>query len=453
MVRTSGWAVTVLGAIIAVAGLVLLAGGLYLISLSGSWYFALAGAALTVSGILIARSRAAGALLYGIAFAATVIWAVWEVGIDFWPLVSRLYAPALIAVFVALAYPRLSGERNARAPAFVLAAILFSVLVAATAYSFLPHPIVLALAPPAERTAIVADQTTDWRAYGRTPRGTRFAPFDQITPENVGELEVAWTFRTGDIGGDDGENQNTPIQIGDTLFLCTPHNLVFALDADTGKEKWKFDPQAMSPFWQRCRGVAYHEGAAGTPASALGTSPSLDSCARRIILSTIDARLIALDAETGAPCAGFGNGGTVDLKQGMGEFKPGYYFQTSAPTVVRDLVLVGGWVADNREIDEPSGVVRAFDVRTGELVWAWDLGNPAITGPAPPEGYTRGTPNVWSTPSYRRRTRPRLPAHRKCHARLLGRTAHQAGRRLQLVGCRARHRHRSRALALSDRPS
>ena len=118
-------------------------------------------------------------------------------------------------------------------------------------------------------------------------------------------------------------------------------------------------------------------------------------------MTTIDTRLIELDAKTGVPCAGFGTNGSVDLKAGMGAVDPGYYFQTSAPTVVRDMIVVGGWVWDNVKVGEPSGVVRAFNAHTGKLVWAWDLGNPALTG-EPPAGqsYTRGTPNVWSTPAF-----------------------------------------------------
>lgn len=81
--------------------------------------------------------------------------------------------------------------------------------------------------------------------------------------------------------------------------------------------------------------------------------------------------------------------------------KPGFYFQTSAPTVVRDLVVIGGWVRDNQERGEPSGVVRAFNARTGGLVWAWDLGNSTVTGDPPAgQSYTRGTPNMWSTPAF-----------------------------------------------------
>src|SRR5690606_32074551 len=125
------------------------------------------------------------------------------------------------------------------------------------------------------------------------------------------------------------------------------------------------------------------------------------TCARRLFLPTTDARLIAINADNGQPCSEFGNMGTVDLKVGMGEVKDGYYQQTSTPLVAGNLVIVGGRVADNFAVDEPPGVVRAFNVISGNLEWAWDPGNPEITG-APPEGqtYTRGTPNVWSAMSY-----------------------------------------------------
>lgn len=119
------------------------------------------------------------------------------------------------------------------------------------------------------------------------------------------------------------------------------------------------------------------------------------------IATTVDARIIAVDAMTGAPCTHFGDGGSVSLRVGMGEQNQELYFPTAAPTVVLNLVVVGGLVWDNQKVGEPSGVVRAFDAHTGALVWAWDLGNPAITR-LPPEGgtYSAGTPNVWSTPAF-----------------------------------------------------
>src|SRR5690606_9460140 len=256
-----------------------------------------------------------------------------------------------------------------------------------------------------------------WAYYGRNLEGTRYAPFDQINRENVNELEPAWIFRTGEEAVDGSEDQNTPIQIGDTLYLCTPRNKVFALNAETGEPRWSFDPEVPSnDMWNRCRGVAYYEpgeSAVAEPAATdpLSSTPSAGkqstgtvastagpACTRRIITTTMTARLYSLDADTGDLCNDFGEAGSVDLSVGMGELRDWYYMPTSQPTVVNGLIIIGGWVWDGRETEEPSGVVRAFSADTGELVWAWDLANPQNTG-LPPEGehYTRGTPNFWST--------------------------------------------------------
>lgn len=428
-----------------VGGLGLFGGGAYLAYLGGSWYFVLAGLGLIVSGILMAMRRAAGAWLFGLVFVGTIIWAVWEVGFAFWPLVSRLFAPGVLAVLVLLAAPALRAGRGriAAMPAFGLAALVAVGLAGTVWNAFQLRPLV---APDQsfDATAAAAEAPREWRHYGNSPAGTRYAPFDEITPDNVADLEVAWTFRTGDVpineSGTGAEDQNTPIQVGDTIYACTVTNIVYALDADTGEEIWQFDPEASSPMWQRCRGVGYYEStgeaAAPQPEAADGETPEEtaeaeaadaqaseeatgetpatepettdtaeaaadEQCARRIVLTTIDARLFELDAETGTPCPSFGENGVVDLKAGMGEVQPGFYFQTSAPTVTSGLIIIGGWVVDNVMTNEPSGVVRAFSAETGELVWAWDLGNPDITT-LPPEGetYTRGTPNVWSTPAF-----------------------------------------------------
>ena len=174
---------------------------------------------------------------------------------------------------------------------------------------------------------------------------------------------------------------------------------MLALDVDSGKEKWRYDSKATAPNWQRCRGLGYFEDHANVTASQTGTSPA--ACPRRLFLPTTDARLIAINADNGKVCDDFGDHGTVDLSVGMGEIKPGYYQQTSTPLVAGNVVVVGGRVADNYSTGEPPGVVRAYDVHTGKLAWAWDPGNPNLTG-LPPEGqtYTRGTPNVWSAMSY-----------------------------------------------------
>lgn len=442
--RFGGWALIALAVLMIVGGIGLLGGGVQLIALGGSWYFALAGLGLIVSGVLVALRHVWGVWIFCLVLVGTVLWALWEVGLDFWPLVSRFFAPAVLAVLVFLAAPALTKGRPffGRAPSYGLAGLFVLALAGAVAYAFIPHPLVRATSAP--QVAAAADAVTEaeaeWRHYGNSPAGTRFAPFEQINKENIDQLEVAWTFRTGDVPAlatSGAEDQNTPIQVGDTVYVCTVHNIVYALNADTGEQRWRFDPEASSPFWQRCRGVGYYEsrGEAATPAATApeaaqaepGTgapepeisplpedettepepqpapvaAPEHGACARRIVLSTIDARLIELDAETGELCQQFGEGGTVDLKVGMGEVNPGFYFQTSAPTVAGDVIIIGGWVVDNVSVGEPSGVVRAFSAETGELVWAWDLGNPSITK-LPPEGesYTRGTPNVWSTPAF-----------------------------------------------------
>ena len=171
--------------------------------------------------------------------------------------------------------------------------------------------------------------------------------------------------------------------------------MIVALDAETGELRWEFDPQVKVPqignFGTTCRGVSYYR----APETYSG------DCVERIITATTDARMFAIDAKTGERCASFGSNGEVSLLPGMGEVKPGFYFVTSPPTIARGQAIIGGWVMDNQEVKEPSGVVRAFDVSTGKFVWAWDMGRPGVNAePAEGECYTRGTPNVWSLTSY-----------------------------------------------------
>jgi quinate dehydrogenase (quinone) len=396
----SKWLLLGLGVLIALIGLGLAGGGGYLISLGGSAYFLLMGLAMLVSGLMIARRKPQGAWLYGLALILTAIWAVWDAGFEYWPLVSRVLTFAVIGLVVALIYPtlvRASGASAGRA-AYGLAGILGVGVVATLAYMFVPTHVVKASSEPAVTPVAAGTEQKDWAHWGNTTAGNRFAALDQINKGNIDKLQVAWTFRTGDIPQSTGagaEDQNTPLQIGDTVYTCTAYGKVFALDADTGVQRWKFDPQGTAPNWQRCRGLGYSD------ASATPTAEQPSACTKRLFLPTGDARLIALNAETGQPCEEFGNKGTVDLTTDMGEVKPGYYQQTSTPLVAGDVVIIGGRVADNYSTGEPPGVVRAYDVRSGELVWAWDPGNPNTTK-RPPAGetYTRGTPNVWSAMSY-----------------------------------------------------
>jgi quinoprotein glucose dehydrogenase len=239
--------------------------------------------------------------------------------------------------------------------------------------------------------------TSDWPDYGGTKRAERYSPLTQITRQNVGHLEVAWEYHTGDVSDGKGEVRSTtafeatPILVDETLYLCSPFNRVIALDPETGAERWVYDPKIdLTGRYANqlvCRGVStWLDPDRG----------ALSPCRRRIYTGTNDARLIALDAATGRPCADFGNGGEVDLTIGIGEILwKGEYQVTSPPAVAGDVVVVGSAVSDNARTDAPSGVVRGFDVRTGALRWSWDP-VPENFGMRVEGQYVLGTPNVWA---------------------------------------------------------
>jgi quinoprotein glucose dehydrogenase len=235
-----------------------------------------------------------------------------------------------------------------------------------------------------------------WPAYGSTPGGTHFSRANQITPANVSQLEVAWHHRSGDFREareaepynlSQSSMQVTPILVGERLYYCTPTNRVIALNAETGEEIWSYDPQVNMdehPVLPNCRGVSsWQSGQAGF-------------CEHRIFTGTFDARLIALDAQTGKPCPDFGRSGEIDTSDGMSEHHPGEYGITSPPAILGDSLITGSMVLDNQRTDSPGGIVRAYNVRSGTLEWLFN--------PVPPDAPARnedgtwrsGTTNVWS---------------------------------------------------------
>ena len=221
----------------------------------------------------------------------------------------------------------------------------------------------------------------DWPAYGGDAFGSRYSPLTQITRENVSHLEIAWIHRTGDVS--DGSAypskssfEATPIILDNTMYVSTPFSRVIALNPETGEELWSHDPRVN--LTER-----YSENLVSRGVEAW-TDPSAgegEACRQRIFLATLDARLLALDAKTGRPCAGFGRAGEVDLKIGVGEVEPGEYEMTSPPVALNDVVVVGSAQGDNRRVDVESGDVRAFDARTGELRWTFE---PVPRSPASP---------------------------------------------------------------------
>ncbi|CAN7490318.1 glucose/quinate/shikimate family membrane-bound PQQ-dependent dehydrogenase [Aquipseudomonas alcaligenes] len=388
-------------------GLALLIGGIRLVWVGGSWYYPLTGGALLVAGFLLWKGLGSALLVFAVTLAASTAWALWEVGLDWWQLVPRLALWFGIGVLLLLPWARggLAGGTSRANGGALLVAVLLAGAVALLSQFTEPHnlegeigrgnPLAVQSEPPMPEG--------DWQAYGRSNAGNRYSPLGQITPENAHKLELAWSYRTGDLPGPDDPQEttaeNTPLKANGMLYVCTPHSQVIALDPDSGREIWRFDPkistQNADSFkgWAHmtCRGVAYHQ----------EDSPS-DSkrCERRLFLPTADTRLMALDADDGKPCEGFGDKGSIDLTRGIGSFTPGGYYSTSPPGVSRDLVIIGGHVTDNISEDEPSGVIRAYDVHDGHLVWNWDAGNPDDTAPLP-EGrtYTRNSPNMWSVMS------------------------------------------------------
>ncbi|MGA0601053.1 pyrroloquinoline quinone-dependent dehydrogenase [Caulobacter sp. KR2-114] len=229
-----------------------------------------------------------------------------------------------------------------------------------------------------------------WPYYGGDQGGQRFSTAAQITPANVRGLKIAWRFSTGDVASKGAALhhsafENTPIMAGGRLYVCSPFNEVSALDPGTGRALWRFDPHldihVRYPNEFNCRGVAWWR-----DETAAAAAP----CAERIFLNTNDRRLIALDAATGKACAGFGGQGTVDVAQGVTLSRNGEMQITSAPVVVRGVVVVGSSIDDNQRAREVSGAVRAFDARTGALRWIFDplaKADPATVS---------GAANVWA---------------------------------------------------------
>lgn len=422
------WAVIALALVMTLFGVPIAAGGVWLMTLGGSWYYALAGLGLLLSAYFMFRHSIMGVWAYLLTFVGTLVWALWESGLNGWAQVPRLLAPTIILILVLLAIPALRGRFGVSRSAFAAAGVgvlavgasamvltsvretdLFAQEIPGTPPATQAQTVPETAAPDTEALddEISAPQAApityarletgvDWPAYGGDYAATRYSPLTQITRDNVGNLEQIWEFRTGDLpeGDESFGNQNTPVKIGNRLYLCSAMNKISALDAATGAEFWTYDPQTPTDaigYNASCRGLVYFEDT---------TAEAGSLCATRVVNLTHDARMIALDTETGQLCPDFGNGGIVNLMEGIGDSAPGFYAPTSPPTLVRDVLVVGSQVSDGQTREAPSGVIRGYNAVTGDMDWAWDMGRPGETG-LPPEGeiYTPGTPNVWTIAS------------------------------------------------------
>ncbi len=404
--------------------------GAWLAALGGSFYYLVAGAGGIWACLTILRGRyVAGVGWFALVTLGTILWALWEIDRKAWmhawgfDLAGRvgLHIAVLLIMLVPLSFirERRGGRSDHGMAALILGIPMVLIGIGMGLMVFLrgledkPQetaevPVPAAAELPQRDTAGIGRSglkrgPEEWVAFGGDNLGQRFSEATEITRENVSRLEQLWEFRTRDEAPTDRVYyafQNTPLKIDDSLFVCSSSNQVFALDPATGRQQWHFNPQvaadAMEPLFSvACRTLGYHE---SSPGPLTDAEPADTQCSRRLFVATVDSRLIALNADNGRPCANFGSGGTVDLAEGMGNQAVGLSSSTSGPTVVGDIVIVGQQVSDNQRRDAPSGVTRAFNVMTGELVWAWDAKRTANPRQPLSEGeiWPQGTPNVWT---------------------------------------------------------
>ena len=399
--------IVVLTALFAVlCGLYLLIGGVWLVTLGGSWYYPIAGLVMLGVAWLLWRGKQSALWLYAALLLATMLWSIWEVGFDFWALTPRCDILVFFGIWLILPFVwrKLPVISRPALPSMMVTLIITAGILGWAIFND-PQEIdgTLETDAAAATTTAPAIPDGDWPAYGRNQEGQRFSPLKQINADNVHKLQEAWTFQTRDVKlpTDPGEitNEVTPIKVGDTLYLCSAHQRLFALDAATGKEKWHFDPQLnANPSFQHvtCRGVSYHE------ARADSTSPDVVAdCPRRIILPVNDGRLFAINADNGKLCETFANKGILNLQTNQPVTTPGMYEPTSPPIVTDKIIVIAGAVTDNYSTREPSGVIRGFDVNTGDLVWAFDPGAKDPNAiPSDEHHFTLNSPNSWAPAAY-----------------------------------------------------
>ena len=387
-----------------VFGLVLLAGGLWLTFLGGSFYYVVIGLLFIAFAILLGKRSVSAIWLYAALMLGTTLWAVWEVGTDFWALAPRLDILGLFGLWLLI--PAITRGMVNVAPNKIVLSSTLVIAIAVMVYSIFNDP--QEINGVIQNVDGVAEQ--DWPAYGRTQAGVRYSPLTQINEQNVKDLKVAWTFRTGDLksGNDSGEttNQVTPIKIGNDMYMCTTHQWLIALDPATGKEKWRFDPKLKADKTYQhltCRGVSYFDAANtdGFATSLQNKTSSSTECPRKIILPVNDGRLVAVNADTGKACSDFGTNGQVDLQKDMPYAYPGGYNPTSPPVVTGTTIVIAGSVTDNYSSKEPSGVIRGYDVNTGKLLWVFDTGAEDPNAiPAPGQTFVHNSPNAWAPLAY-----------------------------------------------------
>ncbi|WP_312406431.1 membrane-bound PQQ-dependent dehydrogenase, glucose/quinate/shikimate family [Rhizobium sp.] len=413
------------GVITALLGLAILWYGAKLALAGGSPFYVIMALGLIVSGALLIARRQAGLWIYALTLAVTFIWTLYEVGFDKWQWIPRGALVIFLGLLLSLSFvtnslsdrPQKPWEPSLKNGVFALRAVVAVIAVlGVVAWFYDPLSITGKLEKTASADAAtdpsgIAYPADDWTAYGGTNLGQRYSALKDVNIENIKGLKVAWEHHTGDLRKEDQDSKEytfeaTPIKVNGALYFCTPHNIIQSLEPETGKVRWSFDPMMKrDPFYQHqtCRGVSWNDSTAytgpadSTPDQQAAATAAVAECPRRILASTVDARLFALNADTGELCKTFGTDGYVDLMEGMVDTNRATYQQTSAPMVTKDLIILGSAIADNYYENNPSGVIRAFDVRTGKVVWKFDASKPNDTAPlAPGEHYEPNSVVAWT---------------------------------------------------------
>ena len=266
----AGWAAAILAIVMAIIGLVLTAGGVWLAVLGGSIYYLIAGVAMLASAWFLMRGRLLGGWIYVGLFILSAVWGFAESRGNAWAMVPWLVAPLVLLIAVLLVMPTLTraGGRwkmagGGIALAVVLVAASFAVLGTTGGGPLRPLP---AQSSPGMTDPSVIPAGADWPAYGGTEAAWRFSPLTQINPDNVGKLRKVWEVHTGGLPTNPDYaklygTENTPLKVGNLLYTCTAKNVIVALDAATGKPVWRVDPHVPDkwiPYTTACRGVAYY---------------------------------------------------------------------------------------------------------------------------------------------------------------------------------------------------
>jgi quinoprotein glucose dehydrogenase len=283
LLSQSGRVAALTGLVYALIGIALACGGAWLVALGGSPYYLAAGLGILITGGLLVAGNRSALWVYAAVLIGTLIWAFSEVQFDWWPLAARgdVIYPLGLWLLTPWVTRGLRSEARPTGKAATLplwGAVVAGAVVLIVGLGSVDHETngtIAATDSATSASAPAAQPDEDWRDYGRTQFGQRYSPLRQITPANAKDLKVAWTFRTGDLPGKNDPVETTfevtPIKVLNTLYLCSQHQRLFALDAGTGKLLWSFDPQLQdNPTFQHltCRGVSYHE----TEAGAVDTS-------------------------------------------------------------------------------------------------------------------------------------------------------------------------------------